>query len=139
MTERKLLEKTGRRAVKKRPSHSLAAADDFNQLALVKRLEHLTRANAANLLDLGTADWLPVRDDGECLERRRRESLRPRGELSALDCLREFGPCENLPSAADLEQLHSVPVIIVVALELGECRDDVGLTRLAVSGHVSEV
>ena len=67
-----------------RPS-PLAAADDVDQAALVQRLEHAAHRDAADLLDLGAADRLPIGDDRERLERRGAE---PRGR--AASCARSI-------------------------------------------------
>src|SRR4051794_26083514 len=102
MTKREMLEEYRCRAVHQRPAESLAAPDDVDEPALMQRFEHTANSDAANLLDLSTTDRLTIGDDGKRLECRRRESLRTRRELCALDCLGVFGARENLPSAGDL-------------------------------------
>ena len=77
-------------------------------------------ADAADLLDLRAADRLAVRDDRERLERRRRKPLRARRELRALDRFGVLGARQDLPSAADLDQLDAVPVVVVVLAQLVE-------------------
>src|SRR5687768_9841479 len=95
----KLLEESGRCSIQQRTSHAFAAADDLDELTLVKRLQHLAAAHSANVLDFRAPNWLAVRDDCERLERCGGQPLRARGKLRALYRLREFGTSEYLPSA----------------------------------------
>src|SRR5690242_6564452 len=118
MSQRKLLEERRSCSIKQGSSHSFTAADDFDQLALVKRFQNRTTSHTANLLDLCTPDWLSICDDSECLQCSSGKSLRSGRELRALDCLRVFRPRENLPAACNLDELDSVLIVIVVMTQL---------------------
>ena len=83
-------------------------------------LSTLPTDDAADLLDLGAADRLTVGDDRERLERRGGEPRRPRRELRALDRLGVLGAREDLPAAADLDELDAVAVDVVVLAQLVE-------------------
>src|SRR6266498_2684707 len=117
MAERELLQKARRGSIQERPPHAFAATDHFDQLALVKRLEHLARPDAANLFDLGAANGLAVGDDRESLERGGRKPLRSRRNLRALDHFGEFRPREYLPTTRDFDQLDAVAVVIVMTAQ----------------------
>ena len=104
-----------------RPSPS-PRADDVDQSALEQRLEHTAHGDAADLLDLGAADRLAIRDDGERLERRAGEPRRAHRELRALDRLGVLGAREDLPAAADLDEFDAVPVVVVVLAQFVERR-----------------
>ena len=99
----------------------------------------MSRADSANLLDLGAANGLAIGDDGKSLECRRRQALRPRRELRPLDDFREFGARKNLPSPGDLDQLDAVSVVVVVALYLVERRGNVFRRRFVVGDHRSQI
>src|SRR4051812_27528816 len=114
MPERELLEEGRCCSVKKRTAQSLASTDDVDQTTLVERLENRARADAADLLYLGSPDGLPVRDDCQCFEGGGRETLGTRGKLSALDRFRILRPREDLPTASDFDQLDAVAVGVVV-------------------------
>lgn len=139
VAERELLEKSGRGAVKKRASHPFAASNDLDQLTLVQRLEHLAAPNAADVLDLGTSDWLAIGNDGQSFEGRRRKPLRSRGELRALDRLGELGSRQYLPATCNFDELDSVAVVVVVTLQLLERGNDVVGRCLAIGGHRLQV
>src|SRR5688572_20012901 len=88
MAKGKLLEKDRRRSVEQRTSDAFRAADDVDEATFVKGLQHTAHAYAADLFDLGTADRLAIRDDGQCLQGRAGEPVRPSRKLRTLDRLR---------------------------------------------------
>src|SRR5688500_1232392 len=118
VSQRELLEEDRGRAVEQRPADSLAAPDDVDEPALVDRLENAADGDAADLLDLGAADRLPVGDDRQRLERGRRETLRARRELGALDRLGVLRARQDLPALADLHELDAVTIDLVVLADL---------------------
>ena len=120
MTQREVLEEYRRRAVQQRTTEPFGATDDVDQAALVQRLEHAADRDAANLLDLGAADRLTIRDDRERLERGAGQSRRTRRELRALDRFGVFGARQDLPAAADLDELDAVSVDVVVLAQFVE-------------------
>src|SRR5690349_3220764 len=110
MPQREVLEKDRRRSVQQRPTEPLATTHHVNETTLVQRLEHTAHRDSTNLLDLGAADRLTIRDTRQRLERGCREALRTRRELRTLDHLGVFGARENLPSPADLHELHAMAI-----------------------------
>src|SRR5215213_1476162 len=120
MAKSELLEEEGRSSIQQRPAHPLAPSNNFDQLALMQRFEHLTGADSANLLNFGSSDWLSVCDYREGLECRSREPLWASRKLSALDDFSELGTREDLPSAGDFHQLHTMPVFVVVQADFLE-------------------
>jgi len=121
MTQRKLLEESRSRSVKERSAQSLTTPHDIDESALVKRLEYRPGANASDLLDLRATNRLPVRDDGERLECRRRKTLGPRGQLGTLDGFGVLGPGKDLPAATDFYQLDAVTIHLVMLAQLFQC------------------
>src|SRR5664279_4728217 len=120
MAERELLEKYWRRAVEQRTSKPLGAADDSDQSALEQRAQHPAHGDAANLLDLGSSNRLAIGDDRERLERGRGEARGTRCELRALDRLGVLGARQNLPAAAELDELDAVALGVVSLTHLVE-------------------
>src|SRR5436853_534100 len=57
-------------AIEERLAHHLLAAGDAHHAALQECLHHARGTDAAQLLDLGAGDGLPVGDDGQRLQRR---------------------------------------------------------------------
>src|SRR5262245_65244418 len=114
MPQRKMLEEDGRRAIQQRATETLPPSDDVDEAAFVHRFQNAADVHPSDLFDVGTADGLAVRDDGKRLERGRRQASRPGRELRAFDGLGVLGPCEDLPAAADLDQLDTVPLDVVV-------------------------
>ena len=108
MPERKLLEERRSSAVEKRPSQTFAPPGDIDQPTLVQGLEDRASTYSSDLLDLRPADGLPIRDDSERLERRRRKPLRASGQLRPLDRFSVLGSRQYLPSTGDLDQLDAV-------------------------------
>lgn len=139
MSKRELLEKSRCGSVKKRPTHSFAASNDFDELTLVKRLEHLSRANAPNLFDLCAANGLAIRDDGQRLERSGRQTLGPGGKLRSFDRLGVFWTRENLPSTRHFDQLYAVLIVIVMPAERGQGSGDVVTGNFIVGNHRLEI
>jgi hypothetical protein len=68
MAESEMLEETGGGAVKQGAAHAFSASHYFDELTLMKRLEHLSRAHAADLFDLRATDRLAVSDYRKRLE-----------------------------------------------------------------------
>ena len=62
-------------------------------------LANAADGHAANLLDLGAADRLSIRDDRQRLERRTGEPRRTRRELRPFDRLGVLGARQDLPAA----------------------------------------
>jgi hypothetical protein len=56
----------------------------------------------------------------------------PRRELRALDGFGVLGPCEDLPSAADLHELDAVAIHVVVLAQLVERSGERGLRCFGV-------
>src|SRR5688572_19908600 len=134
VTESKMLQKQRRRPVEQRSAHSLTAADDVDETPLVQRLEDAANGDPANLLDLGASNRLTVRDDRERLERRRRQSLRARGQLRALDRLGVLDAREDLPPSGKLRELDAMTVGLVVLAQLVQRLLDDGGRRLGIQG-----
>jgi hypothetical protein len=130
MPQRKLLEEQSRSAVMKRTPQAFTPADDVDQAALVKRFENRPRTDTPDLLDLGATDWLPVGNYRERFERRRRQSLRPRGKLRPLYRFGVLGPGQYLPTSGNRHELDTVTIGVVVMPQLLER----GLERLRFVG-----
>src|SRR5256885_16477584 len=114
MPQRELLQERRRRTIEKRPSETFSPTDNVDESALVQRFEDRTGADTANLFDLSASDGLAVGDDRQRLERCGRQPLWARGELNALDRFRVFWPRQNLPATGDFNELHTVPVAVVM-------------------------
>src|SRR5205823_4776928 len=115
-----------RRTVHERTTEPFATAYHVDQATLVKGLEYAANRDAANLLDLGTTDRLPVSNNCQCLERGCRESLRARRELRALDRLGVLGARKNLPAAGELLQLDAVALDVVMLTQFVDRGGDCG-------------
>src|ERR1044072_7118006 len=74
------LQKLCGRAVEKRPARHILARDRANQIALEQGRHHTVHVDAADRLDLRFGDRLPIRDDGEGLERRLAHARGPAAE-----------------------------------------------------------
>jgi len=122
MPQRKLLEEQGCSAVMKRTPQAFAPADDVDQAALVKRFE--------NRPGTDTPDRLTVGNYRERFERRRRQSLRPRGKLRPLYRFGVLGPGQYLPTSGNRHELDTVTIGVVVKPQLFER----GLERLRFVG-----
>src|SRR6185503_6608289 len=120
MTESELLEKRGSGPIHQRSPQAFASSNDIDQPALVQGFQDRSGADAANFLDLRSADRLTIGDDGEGFQRRGGETLRARGELSPLDRLGVLGPRQDLPATGYLDQLHAVTVVVVMEAQLLE-------------------
>jgi hypothetical protein len=118
VAERELLEEETRRAVEQRTPKAFGAPDDVNEPALVQRLEHGTDVHAANLCDIGTANRLPIRHDGEGLEGGRREPRRAHRHLGALNGLGVFRARQDLPPSPDLEEFDGMAIHVVMLPQL---------------------
>ena len=121
MTERELLQKNRRGAIQQRPPHALGTSDDVDQTSFEQRLEHAPHSHASDLFDLGPPDRLAIRDDGERLERRTRQTVWASRKLCALDGFGVFRSREDLPAAADVDQFDAVTGRVVGLAQLIEC------------------
>src|SRR5438045_8966297 len=65
-----------RRLVKQWTPRQFRAPADFYQTALHQILQHTFDSNAADRFDICPGNGLAIGGDGECLERRRRQSRR---------------------------------------------------------------
>src|SRR4029079_9605556 len=94
--ESQQLEEERCRAVEERATHPFRAAYQLDQPALPQPSQYAAGRHAADLLDLGPAYRLSVRDDGEGLQRGRGELGRANGELRSLDGRGVDRPSEDL-------------------------------------------
>ena len=94
------------------PRH-IAVADDAHPVALHQRLDDVrVHGDAADRLDLGTGDGLPVGDERERLEQRARIALRAlRPEARHLR--RELGAHLQAPAARHLAQLQRTRGMVI--------------------------
>src|SRR5260221_13277183 len=132
MPQRKILEEDRRGPVQKRTSEPFAAPNDVDEPALVERLEHGADRHAPDLLDLRPTDGLTVRDERQRLQRCAAQPSRASRKLGSLDRLRVFAPREDLPSTADLHQLDTVSVHVVMLAQLLERSRDSRFRRLGL-------
>src|SRR5205809_4548589 len=93
-----------------------------------------SRIDAPDLVHLRASHRLTIGDDGERLERRRREPARTQRELGAIDGLRVLATGEELPSLRDLHQLHPVVLSDVRVPDLGEPGVDRRFAGLRLEG-----
>ena len=98
----------------------------------MQRLQHAAHRHAANLLDFSAPQWLPIRDERQRLEGGGTESRWPRRQLRPLDRFGVLGPREDLPTAADLDQLDAMPVDIIVLAQLVERGGNRRFRRLGI-------
>src|SRR6185437_2829523 len=126
MPQCEMLQEQWRGAIQQRTPHPLAATNDVHETALLERLENRARADTANVLDLHSANRLAIRNYRECLQRRARQTLRPRRELRALDRLRVFRTREYLPPVAHSNELHAVALVVVTLANFIQRRRDGG-------------
>ena len=103
----------------------------------MKRFEDGPCTDASDLLNLCATNRLPISDDGERLERRSRKSLRPCGQLGALDCLGVLRPRKDLPPAANLYQLDAMTVDFIVVAQLFQRRFERGLSIVRMISSAS--
>src|SRR5688572_1853315 len=113
MPQRELLEEQGRRSVHQWTAHPLPTSGDVDQRPLLQRLEDRAAVHAADFLDLGAPDRLPVGDDGQRLERGPREAMWPGGQLRPLDGVRVFRARQDLPPFAQFHELDPVAIGLV--------------------------
>src|SRR3982750_4859580 len=132
MAQREVLEEDRRGPVEQWAAHPFAPAHDIDEAALVQRLEDAADRDPANLLDLGAPDRLTVGDEPKRLQRGGAQPCWPRRELCALDRLGVLRAREDLPPAADLDQLDSVAVDVVVLTQLVERGRERGLRRVRI-------
>src|SRR2546425_12070818 len=104
------LQERWRGAVEQRPPETLAARDDFDQTALDQLVHHGVGIDAADFIDLEASHRLPIGDDRERFERRRRQATRPQRKLCALYGLGILTAGEEL---ANLPQLHPPHALLV--------------------------
>ena len=111
------LEEVARRAVNQGPSGLVALAEDAHEIALEQELQHGAAVDAAHVVDLGTRDRLPVRDDRERLDLRAREA---HGLLlrEVADERRVLRARAEDPAAGHLVEVHAARRVVV--LQLGE-------------------
>lgn len=126
MTKREVFQKYGRGPVQKRASNSFGAALDVYQATVEQLAQHTPYGDSPDFLDLGAPHWLPVCDDRQRLERSTGKSLRPGGQLRALNRFREFGASEDLPTPCYLNQLDAVTLGFVLPSQLIQCKEDAG-------------
>src|SRR5213596_1577721 len=69
-----VIEKKLRRFVEKRSARDFSATGDVDQAAFHQRLQHTVDVDTAHGFDIGTRDWLAIRDDGERLQRGRAQA-----------------------------------------------------------------
>jgi hypothetical protein len=120
VAQRKLLEEQRCRAVQQRTSDSFCTTNNVDQSAFVQRLEHTANGHAANFLDFGTPDRLTIRNDRECFQRRRGQTLRTHGNLCTLDCFCIFSARKDLPTAGLFDEFDSMTIDIVVLAQFVE-------------------
>src|SRR5439155_11833864 len=90
-------------AREEQPPETLAARDDFDQTALDQLVQHGAGVDAADFIDLEASHRLPIGDDRERFERRRRQATRPQRKLCALYGLGVLTAGEQLPTLRNLD------------------------------------
>ena len=132
-----MLEKHPCDAIQKRPPQAFPAPDDLYQLPIEKSPKNGTRAYPSDLLDFDPANRISIRDDGQGLERRRRQVRRPWHRVEPLEVggvLRSRKDLIPVSQLIDLER--SLGCLIHVAQDLDRFHDTLGDQVLVRSGDL---
>src|SRR5690606_24998468 len=89
--EAEVCEERGGRAIEKRPPERVRPADHVDDPSFLQGAQHPSRAYAPDLLDLCPPDWLPISDDRQRFERRRRQPGRHGHRMEPIEDGRELG------------------------------------------------
>ena len=105
--------------------------EDADEVSLEELPEGVRRVDAADVVDLGPRDRLPVGDDGQHLEGRAGEALRP-AAVEDVDVVGVGGTGPELPAAGDGGELEPARVLGKAGAQA--LRAQAGLARASVGG-----
>ena len=104
------------RFVKERSPRDFGASGDFHQTALHQRLQHAIDVHAAHRFYVRPRNRLAIRNDRQCLQRRRAQSRRLRRREKLPDPFRKAWIGSQLPAFCFFDQLKRAALLNVFDL-----------------------